>query len=204
MLGTTWTWTARTLDVFLEFKPRSTPPSVLNSQSSILRFMRDVFSFFFYFAFFRPLLKDKLRPQNRQDDRLSLFVSIPIIQNNTISVWKKRVLCGGKKGHSEAKWRLLLENVRAAGLITPFKDSLLCVSLFSNLNLFCLHAGGSERWDADLDVHSRCFLSASYCLSQFSFLWCSAIMSEDRAEAEWTCGAWKWVFLLPCAWKSKR
>lgn len=75
---------------------------------------------------------------------------------------EKRVLCG-EKGHLEAKWRLLLENARAAGLITPFKDSLLCVALFSNPNLFCLHAGGSEHRDAALDVQDVSYLLPIVC-----------------------------------------
>lgn len=92
------------------------------------------------------------------------MISIPIIQNNTSSVWKKEFFVG-KKGRLEAKWRLLLENVRAAGLMTPFKDSLLCVALFSNPNLFCLHAAGSEHRDAALDVQDVSYLLPIVCPS---------------------------------------
>lgn len=117
--------------------------------------------FFFYFVFFRPLLKYKPRPQNRQDDRLSAY---PLFKTTQALCGKKSSLWG-KKGRLEAKWRLLLENVRAAGLMTPFKDSLLCVALFSNPNLFCLHAAGSEHRDAALDVQDVSYLLPIVCPS---------------------------------------
>lgn len=168
MLGTEWTWTARTLDVFLELIPRSTPPAALSwlSESSILHFMRGLIFLFFFFGipFSRPLLKDKPRLRKDRMTDFSLFVSVHITQNNTSTVWKKRWTKKRMRGLLSEK-----SGRASVGLMASFKD----FSFYSQH--FCLHVRGRDCWDADLDVHARCFLSASYCLSQFSFPWCRPV-----------------------------
>lgn len=91
MLGTTCTWTARTLDVFLELKPRSTPPAVLScdswSRPSCILW-EDLFSFF-CIPFSRPLLKDKPRPRKgRMTDHLYLSAS-PLLKTTQALFGKK-------------------------------------------------------------------------------------------------------------------
>lgn len=183
MLGTKWTWTARTLDVFLELKPRSIPPAVLSydSPSRPSCFLwEDLFSFF-CILFSRRLLKDKPELRKGSMTDYHYFSAFPLL-TTTHTVWKKRVLC--EIGHREAKRGLLLEKVaervRSDGIVQGL--FLSRASLHSKLTSVYMSRGG-ECSDTDLDVHARCFLSASYCLSQLSFPWCSALMSEDRRES---------------------
>lgn len=117
MLGTEWTWTARTLDVFLELKPRSTPAAVLSYDSPSCPscvLWEDLF-FVFLCSVSRPLLKNKPRLRNgtMTDDHYlsasSLLKTTQTLPGKKCYLFKKR---GG--GQWEGKgWGLLLENVGA-------------------------------------------------------------------------------------------
>lgn len=79
--------------------------------------------FFFLYSIFQATSERQTWAQERQRDRLSLFVSVPITQNNTSCLEKKDSLCKralrsqkgfvvGKSGSSRA----------CTGLMASFKD----------------------------------------------------------------------------------
>lgn len=164
MLGTTRTWTARTLDVFLELKLRSTPAAVL-SYDSLSRpsciLWEDLFSFFvFHFPghFWKTHLGSGKagwqmiticqRPHYSKQHKLCLETSVICLKKGG---WGERGGWECKGGGSFGKCRSSRASI-----------GLMASRTFLFPTHFCLHVRGKERWDADLDVHARCFLSASY------------------------------------------
>lgn len=94
MLGTARTWAARTLDVFLEPRPRSTPPAVFGCDSrscpSCVLWEDLFFPFFFCVRFSRPLLKDKPRlRRGRMTDEHFLSAS-PLLKTTRAVFGKKK------------------------------------------------------------------------------------------------------------------
>lgn len=161
--------------------------------------------FFLLYSIFQATSERQTWAQERQHDRLSLFFSIPITHNNTHSLSGKKVFFLWKKGHWEAKRGLVLEKVGervwSDGIVQGL--FLLRTSLYSRLTSVYM-SRGRECSDTDLDIHARCFLLISYCLSQLSFPWCSALMSEDRQESVnlRECGDGVWFCFSVALWKS--
>lgn len=110
--------------------------------------------FLFWVPFSRPLLKNKLRLRKGRmtyDHYLSvssLLKTTQTLPGKKCYLFKKRGVYGGvvfgKCGRSRASIALMASRT------------------FLFPNHFCVHGTGRECWDADLDVHARCFLSASY------------------------------------------
>lgn len=182
--------------MFFSWAQTQTHSTSCDSESSILLIFFNFFyertyflflPFFFVFHFSSPLLKDK--PIGSGEAR---WQTITICQGRRYSWHKlcllKRVLC--EKGHWEAKGDLLLEK---CGCQCRYDTGIRGLFPFANLTFFFIPqltsvymSKGRECGDTDLDVHARCFLSASYCLSQFSFPWCSALMIEDKRGERWS------------------
>lgn len=138
ILGTWRTWTARTLDVFLELVPKSTPPAApsydsRSCPSCIL--WEDLLASFLFIPFFSP--------KGRMTGFL-LFVSFHI--------WKKKIYI-----YIWGNWCWRLRRFAVEKTRQYSCDGILQYSLlFTCQRKACL--------DADLDAHARCFLPASYCL----------------------------------------
>lgn len=170
MLGTTRTWTARTLDVFLELKPRSTPPAVLScdsrSRPSCILW-EDLFSFF-CIPFSRPLLKDKPRPRKgRITDHLYLSASPLLKTTQALFGKKKKILT---KLDTEAKKRFAFGKKNGSSRSDGIVEGLFLFRAWFDSQLTSVYMSEEENvemqtWMYMQDVSYR----LPIVLSQFSF-----------------------------------